>query len=332
MVQYGDDKATFLKICKYISELISGGTFIKYGLVSEVGKIITKGKVVTPAGCGYAETAEVIAAAVRELSARHGAEVNGVGIGAPGVVDGERGVILTSGNLGWENKPLAGDLSAKLGIPVTLANDANTAAFGEYVCGAGSDYKSVVLITLGTGIGSGIVLNGKLYEGNEGAGAELGHEVIRMDGEKCACGRRGCFEAYASATALIKQTKRAMGKDKESTLWRLCGGDIGLVNGKTAFDGATAGDRTAKRAVSNYLRYLSEGLANIANTFRPEVILIGGGISAQGENLTVPLQRRVDKLMLGHGTYAPVKIKVASLGNDAGLVGAAMLAKERERR
>ena len=306
-----------------------GGTDIKYGLMSEAGEIIEKGKIPTPAGCGYAETVKAIASAVRELSVRHGAQVSGVGIGAPGVVDGERGVILTSGNLGWENKPLAGDLSAKLGIPVTLANDANAAAFGEYICGAGSDYKSVVLITLGTGIGSGIVLNGKLFEGCEGAGAELGHEVIRMDGEKCACGRRGCFEAYASATALIKQTRRAMEKDRQSMLWRLCGGDTESVNGKTAFDGATAGDKAAKRVVNNYLRYLSEGLANIANAFRPEAVLIGGGISAQGENLTKPLQKRVDKLMLGHGAYAPVKILTASLGNDAGLMGAAMLAKEK---
>ena len=156
--------------------------------------------------------------------------------------------------------------------------------------------------------------------------------VRLVAGSGCACGRRGCFEAYASATALIKQTKRAMEKDRQSKLWQLCGGDIESVNGKTAFDGAKEGDKTAKRVVNNYLRYLSEGLANIANTFRPEAILIGGGISAQGENLTKPLQKRVDKLMLGRGTYAPVKIKVASLGNDAGLVGSAMLAKERERR
>lgn len=305
-----------------------GGTFVKYGLVGEGGEIIEKGKVPTPAGCGYAETAEVIASAVRGL-AKSGASVCGLGIGAPGVVDGERGIVLTSGNLGWVNKPLAQDLSERLGIPVTLTNDANAAAYGEYACGAGSDYKSVVLITLGTGVGSGIVLNGKLYEGNEGAGAELGHEVIRMGGEKCACGRRGCFEAYASATALIRQTKRVMEKDKQSMLWQLCGGDINKVNGKTAFDGAQSGDRTAKRVVSNYLRYLSEGLANIANTFRPEAILIGGGISAQGESLVKPLQKRVDKLMLGHGAYAPVKILAATLGNDAGLVGAAMLAKEK---
>lgn len=305
-----------------------GGTYIKYGLMSEVGEIIEKGKVPTPAGCDYAETVEVIASAVRGI-AKPGASVCGLGIGAPGVVDGEKGIVRLSGNLGWENKPLASDLSGALGIPVTLANDANAAAFGEYVCGAGKQYNSIVLITLGTGVGSGIVLNGKLFEGNEGAGAELGHEVIRFGGEKCACGKRGCFEAYASATALIKQTKRAMEKDGQSKLWQLCESDINKVNGKTAFDGAAAGDKTAKRVVNNYLRYLSEELANIANTFRPEVILIGGGISAQGENLTKPLQKRLDKLMLGHGAYAPVRIKAASLGNDAGLVGVAMLAKEK---
>lgn len=210
-----------------------GGTDIKYGLVSEAGEIIEKGKIPTPAGCGYAETVKAIATAVRGLSARRSAPVCGLGIGAPGVVDGENGIVLTSGNLGWENKPLAEDLSAKLGIPAVLTNDANAAAYGEYACGAGSEYKSVVLITLGTGVGSGIVLNGRLYEGCAGAGAELGHEVIRMGGEKCACGRRGCFEAYASATALIKQTRRAMEKDRQSMLWQLCGGDIEAVDGKT---------------------------------------------------------------------------------------------------
>ena len=135
------------------------------------------------------------------------------------------------------------------------------------------------------------------------------------------------MEAYASATALIKQTKRAMEKDGQSKLWQMCEGDISQVNGKTAFNGVQQGDKTAKRVVNNYLRYLAEGFANIANSFRPEAILIGGGISAQGEKLTIPLQKRVEKLMLGHGGYAPVKILSATLGNDAGLVGAAMLAK-----
>lgn len=213
-----------------------GGTYIKYGLVSEVGEIIGKGKLPTPAGCGYAETIEAIASAVRGL-AEHGAPVCGLGIGAPGVADGEKGIIRTSGNLGWENKPLAEDLSAKLGIPVTLANDANAAAFGEYACGAGSEYKSVVLITLGTGVGSGIVLNGRLFEGSAGAGAELGHEAIRMGGEKCACGRRGCFEAYASATALIKQTKRAMEKDRQNHHHKELRGNVGEGGGNHARGG-----------------------------------------------------------------------------------------------
>lgn len=307
-----------------------GGTYIKYGVVSEDGKIVEKNKAATPAGCGYAETVGAIAALGRELSARQGIRFRAAGIGAPGVIDGARGVVLTSGNLGWENKPLAGDLSAALGIPVTLTNDANAAAFGEYSGGAGSKYSSIVLITLGTGVGSGIVADGKLFEGNCGAGAELGHEVIRFGGEKCACGRRGCFEAYASATALIRQTKRAMEKDDASVLWQLCGGDLNNVNGKTAFDGKRAGDKAAARVVNTYIKYLAEGIANIANTFRPEAVLLGGGISAEREYLTVPLQKQVNRLMLGHGKYAPVHILTASLGNDAGLVGAAMLAKQRE--
>ena len=305
-----------------------GGTYIKYGLVAENGEITAKRKDKTPAG-GYEQTVTAIASAARELSAEYDESICGLGIGAPGVVDGERGIVLTSGNLGWENKPLAKDLSEALSLPVTLTNDANAAAFGEYICGAGKEYRSVILLTLGTGVGSGIVLNGKLFEGSEGAGAELGHEVIRMGGEKCACGRRGCLERYASATALIRQTKRAMEKDKASALWQLCGGNPANVNGKTAFDGKRAGDKTASKVVGNYIRYLAEGIANIANVIRPQAVLLGGGISAEGAYLTEPLQKRVNKLMLGHGRYAPVKILAAKLGNDAGLVGAAMLAKEK---
>lgn len=313
----------------YYAGIDLGGTNIKCGIVDEEGKIIIQESVPTHSEKGFSYVAETMANLVIKLARANKIDVKAVGVGSPGMIDGERGAVVYSNNLAWQKVSLAAELKNRLRIPVRITNDANAAAFGEYACGAGSEYKSVVLITLGTGIGSGIVLNGKLYEGSAGAGAELGHEVIRMGGEKCACGRRGCFEAYASATALIRQTKRAMEKDRQSTLWRLCEGDINNVNGKTAFDGAAAGDKTAKRVISNYRRYLSEGLANIANTFRPEAILIGGGISAQGENLTKPLQKRVDKLMLGHGAYAPVKILTASLGNDAGLVGAAMLAKEK---
>ena len=315
---------------KYYIGIDLGGTFIKYGLVSEGGEIVEKGKVPTPSGCGFAETVEAIASAVQGLGRERGISAAGAGIGAPGVVDGGRGIVLTSGNLGWENEPLAKALSARLEIPVALTNDANAAAFGEYACGAGKEYSTVVLITLGTGVGSGIVLNGQLYEGCDGAGAELGHDVIRFGGEKCACGRRGCFEAYASATALIRQTRRAMEKDRASALWDLCGGDPEKVNGKTAFDGMRAGDKTATRVVRAYIRYLAEGVANIANVFRPQAVILGGGLSVEGETLTVPLQKEADRRMLGHGRYAPVRVVAARLGNDAGLIGAAMLAKQRE--
>lgn len=304
-----------------------GGTFVKYGAVDENGNISKKDKIPTPAGCDYGATVSAIAKAVKGMIADMGVPES-VGIGCPGVIDGEHGMVVTGGNLGWKNMPLASDLGELLGIPVTLCNDANAAAYGEYICGAGKEYRSIVLITLGTGVGSGVIFGGKLFTGELGAGAELGHEVIRMDGDPCACGRRGCFEAYASASALVRQTKNAMVAHPESKMWELCKGSVDNADGRTAFDGMRRGDDTAKEVVERYLNYLAEGIANIVNVFRPQAVLIGGGISAEGEALTLPLQEKVDSKILGRGRYAPVKIGAASLGNDAGLVGAAMLAKE----
>ena len=304
-----------------------GGTFVKFGAVDESGNILKKDKIPTPAGCDYGATVSAIAEAVKGMTADMGVPES-VGIGCPGVIDGEHGMVITGGNLGWEDKPLASDLGELLGIPVTLCNDANAAAYGEYACGAGKEYKSIVLITLGTGVGSGIIFGGKLFTGELGAGAELGHTVICLDGEPCACGRRGCFEAYASASALVRQTKNAMICHPESKMWELCRGNADNADGRTAFDGMRQGDETAKEVVERYLGYLAEGIANIVNVFRPQAVLIGGGISAEGETITKPLQEIVDFRILGHGRYAPVKIRAASLGNDAGLVGAAMLAKE----
>ncbi|HIX09501.1 MAG TPA: ROK family protein [Firmicutes bacterium] len=304
-----------------------GGTFIKFGAVDGSGSILKKDKIPTPLGCDYGATVSAIAKAVKGMIADMGMPES-VGIGCPGVIDGEHGMVVTGGNLGWENKPLAQDLGERLGLPVALCNDANAAAYGEYACGAGKAYKSIVLITLGTGVGSGVIFGGKLFTGELGAGAELGHEVIRMDGEACACGRRGCFEAYASASALVRQTRNAMTCHPESRMWELCKGSADNADGRTAFDGMRRGDKTAKAVVERYLNYLAEGIANIANVFRPQTVLIGGGISAEGEALTLPLQEMVDTKILGRGRYAPVTIKAASLGNDAGLVGVAMLAKE----
>ena len=275
-----------------------GGTFIKFGAVGENGNILRKDKIPTPAGCDYGATVSAIAKAVKGMIADMGMPES-VGIGCPGVIDGEHGMVITGGNLGWEIKPLAQDLGRLLGIPVTLAN-------------------------------GGVIFGGKLFTGELGAGAELGHTVICMDGEPCACGRRGCFEAYASASALVRQTKNAMVCHPESKMWELCRGNADNADGRTAFDGMRQGDETAKEVVERYLNYLAEGIANIVNVFRPQAVLIGGGISAEGETITKPLQKMVDTKILGRGRYAPVTIRTASLGNDAGLVGAAMLAKERK--
>ena len=306
-----------------------GGTFVKFGAVDESGNILKKDKIPTPAGYDYGATVSAIAEAVKGMTVDMGTPKS-VGIGCPGVIDGEHGMVVTGGNLGWENKPLVQDLGKQLGIPVTLCNDANAAAYGEYACGAGKEYRSIVLITLGTGVGSGVIFGGKLFTGELGAGAELGHEVIRMDGEPCACGRGGCFEAYASASALVRQTKNAMVCHPESKMWELCKGSADNADGRTAFDGMRQDDETAKEVVERYLGYLAEGIANIVNVFRPQAVLIGGGISAEGETITKPLQKKIDLKILGRGRYAPVTIRAASLGNDAGLVGAAMLAKERK--
>ena len=280
------------------------------------------------------ETAQELAALAEEairLSGIAKSEIGGVGIGSPGIIDSEEGEVVSWTNFGWKNVKLSRLVGKKLALPVSVLNDANAAALGEYTYGAAKEYRSAVMITVGTGVGSGIVFDGKLFEGNGGAGAELGHEVIRFGGEKCSCGRRGCLEAYASATALIRQAKRAMALNTDSLLWQLCSGDIEAVNGKIIFEALHAGDKTARAVFNRYVKYLSEGVINAVNIFRPEAVIIGGGISAQGETLTAPIQRKVDKEMLGGKETPSVKVVAATLGNDAGIFGAAAFAESKNK-
>lgn len=315
---------------KYYAGIDLGGTFIKCGLVDEGGRVAIKEKIPTGKERPYKEIAGDMAACVRRLMKKAGAsQLAAAGIGSPGTIDSENGTIVYSNNIDWKDVPLGGALEAALGVPTFVTNDANAAALGESFCGAGAKYKSTVFITLGTGVGGGIVLEGKLFEGGRSAGAEIGHTVIRFGGEKCTCGRRGCFEAYASATALIRQTKAAMKKHPESALWKLCGGDPEMVDGKTAFDGMKAGDRYATKVVKDYIGYLAEGVTNLANVFRPDAILLGGGVCAEGDTLLKPLKEKVEQLIYGGEEYAPVEILIASLGNDAGLCGAAKYAMDR---
>ena len=314
---------------KYYIGIDLGGTFVKCGIVDAQGNILIKDKIPTGNGRPYTQIATGMAEFAEQLIARAGLkkeDVKAAGIGAPGTVDSQNGVIVYSNNIRWENVPLCGEIEKRLKLPTYITNDANAAALGENFCGAGKEYQSMVFITLGTGVGGGIIIDGKLFEGNKSAGAEIGHEMIRMGGEKCTCGRKGCFEAYASATALINQTKRAMQKNADSLLWNLCENHLDNVEGKTVFDAKDAGDKTAEKVVKNYIRYLAEGVTNLVNVFRPEAIVLGGGVCAQGDKLIKPLKRKVNAHAYGGVKYAPVEIVTASLGNDAGLCGAARLA------
>ncbi len=305
-----------------------GGTFIKGAIVNEEGKIVTKTKVPTECERGADAVVENIATLCHkllELSGMKKDDITAIGMGVPGMIDSDEGVVVTSNNLGWKDFPIAEKLTALTGLPVKTANDANAAALGEMKFGFGGIYKNIILLTLGTGVGGGIIINGKLVEGNRGAGAELGHTVIEFGGESCTCGRRGCLEAYASATALIRDTKRAMEKHKDSKLWEI--GSLDAVSGKTAFDYYDR-DEYAKDVVDSYVSHLACGITNMANIFRPDAVVLGGGVCAQGDSLILPLQKLVNENVFGKDQGPAVKVLTAKLENDAGCLGAAALVIE----
>lgn len=307
----------------YYIGLDIGGTFIKAGLVNENGDIIKHSSIETKATRKAERVIEDMVAQIRELAA--GAEFESVGIGCPGSIYSETGTVEYSNNLYWRKVPLGEMLKAELKKPVFVSNDANVAALGEAKFGAGKGYSDVIMITLGTGVGMGIVVDGKMFEGYRSMGGEGGHIVIRENGVRCTCGRRGCLEAYASATALIRETLNAMMIDKNSLMWEFCANDLNKVDGKTSFECAKRGDITAQKVVDDYIKALSEGVINVINIFRSQAIIIGGGVSAQGAYLTHPIQQYVDKYRYGGRESLPVKILTASLGNDAGILGAASL-------
>ena len=299
-----------------------GGTFVKGIIIDEKGKIVCEDSVPTVTGEGLADCIETLAETLVRNAGVVFSAIKGAGVGCPGLIDSTRGEVVFAGNMNLKNYTLQKLLQEKLSIPVKICNDANAAALGEARFGAGKGYKDSVLITLGTGVGGGIVIGGKLFEGYKSAGAEIGHMVIEHGGAKCTCGRRGCFEAYCSARALTARTKWAMEEDTSSAMWNTYTHDS--ADGRTAFEYMDT-DRTAKQVVGWYLKYLNCGIANIANIFRPQVIMIGGGVAAQGSRLSVPLQEMLNKEIFAGTDYAPVKVECATLGNKAGAFGAAAL-------
>lgn len=306
-----------------------GGTNIKVGIVNGENKIIATAKRKTLAQRPWQEIAQDIALCVKDAVAEAETDLSQcekIGIGCPGTTNAETGVVVYANNFnGWVNIPLGEYLQNELKLPVSLSNDANCAALGEYVAGAAKNYKSTVLITLGTGVGGGVVFDGKIFEGGNPGGAELGHCIIIADGEQCTCGAKGCWEAYSSATALIREAKAKATQCPESLLCRLCEGDLENMNGIIPFKAARENDTAALEVIDQYIKWLGIGLVNMANVFRPDVILISGGICGEGTYLTDPLNTYVKKYSYG-SAYTPVpQVITATLGNDAGIIGAAAL-------
>ena len=304
-----------------------GGTNIAVGIVNKNGDITAKKSVKTGAQRPFTEIIKDMAECALSLMKDNHIpldEIEKIGIATPGTINTEKGVLVYANNFkDGENVPMADLLRKYIDKPVYLGNDANVAALGEVISGAAKGAKNAVMITLGTGVGGGIVINGEIYEGNYSAGGELGHIMLIQDGQQCSCGRKGCWEAYASATALIRQTRHAMIDNPDSLMNVIS--TLDNVDGKTAFDAAKKGDKAAQKVVDDYIRYIAEGLVDITNIFRPEIIIIGGGICHEGEYILTPIREYLGKYAYAGSRLPEQKITTAALGNDAGIIGAAFL-------
>lgn len=301
-----------------------GGTNIEVGIVDENYKIVGRASLKTRAPRPAEEIADDMTHAVYDAAKNAGISVDDIksfGIASPGTIDSKAGMIAFAGNLRFTNVPFVKLMEERTGKRFLIENDAAAAAYGEYIAGVGKGTKNFIAVTLGTGIGGGIVIDGKIYAGSGNAGGELGHNVLVYGGEECSCGRKGCWEAYASVTALIRQTKQAMLENPESDMWKVCGGKLESVNGRTAFDAMRRDDTAARFVVDRYIEYVAAGVVDIINIFQPDMLCIGGGISHEGETLMAPIRKYAEEHSCAGGTV----IKAAALGNDAGIIGGAFL-------
>ena len=311
-----------------------GGTNIAVGLVNENYEIVVKKSTPTKAERPADEIAADIAMLCQRVCAEKGIDVKdiaNIGVATPGIADCDTGEVVYSCNLPFRKFPLAAKVAGVLGIDasrVTLANDANAAAWGEAVAGAAKGSSNSVMITLGTGVGGGIILDNKIYTGFNYAGAELGHIVIEIDGAQCGCGRKGCWEAYSSATGLIRMTREAL-EECRATGRQTIMSKAERISGRTACEAMRAGDEVGKEVYDRYVKYLAAGLTNIINIFQPEIISLGGGVSNEGQSLIDALLPLVRAEQYGSSQLDSEKLtelRIAKLGNDAGIIGAAALA------
>lgn len=313
---------------KYYIGIDLGGTNIVAGVVDEnykiISKVSTKTNLPRPEKEIAADMARVSVQAVKEAGLDMN-QIEWVGIGTPGIANSEKGIIEYSCNLGFDNTPMVDYIKEYIDKPVFIENDANAAAYGEYVAGAAKGAKNAVCITLGTGVGGGIIIDGRIYSGSNFAGAEIGHTVIEVDGPECACGRRGCFEVFSSATGLIRMTKEAMDNDKDTLMHKITAERNGKVTARTSFDAMRMGDKTAKVVVDKFIKYLAAGITNTINIFQPDILCIGGGVCNEGDPLLLPVRALVKKEVYTRNSPKNTEIVIAKLGNDAGIIGAAFL-------
>lgn len=305
-----------------------GGTAVKMGVLDTSYEILAQTSIPTDAQRPYQEIIADIRKTAATLLTENGyvlSDCLGVGVGSPGTIDSKNGIVLYSNNIHWDHVPFSKILKQYLSVPVYIQNDANCMALGEVLKGAAKGYQNAIFLTLGTGVGGGIVIDGKIFEGGHCGGAELGHIKCGSQRRRCTCGRYDCLEAYASATALIEDAKKLAEQHPESLLWELCGHNLETMNAKIPFDAADAGDSCGRILVENYIGYLAEGITDLANIFRPDIIVLGGGVCAQGEKLTKPLNQFLQENCFGSEVAYIPEVVIAQNGNNAGMIGAAGL-------
>ena len=300
-----------------------GGTSIKGAAITDKGEILDRFSLVMDKLANPEESigkmCSVIKDFLKDKQYRH--DIVGVGLGVPGILDRELGLVKSSPNMPkWINFNIKKFVENELKLPVKIVNDASSAVLGEARFGSGKEYKNIIMITLGTGVGGGVIIDHKLYDGLGGTGAQLGHAIIRYNGRQCSCGRKGCLEAYASATALIKQARINLSKYPESGLNK-----VKDIDAKVIFEQEKLGDKLAKKLVKEYVTYLSEGLLDYSNIFRPDVFLLSGGVANEGDYLIKKIVRYMKRHHYGYVNAPEIPVKLASLGYDSGKIGAASL-------
>ena len=304
-----------------------GGTGIQVGVVDETGHIIAKSSMVTEVGAPYQEQIAGMARCVQEAMDKAGlpmSELKSVGAGVPGLADQKTGMVAYCPNIHWTDVPFREEFQKHIDKPVFIDNDATVAGLAESVAGVSAGSDSSVFLTLGTGVGGGIVINGKVWNGAHGVGSEIGHMILEADGEPCNCGNNGCLERYCSATAIIRMAREQMDNHPDSLILSMAEGDKAKINAKIVFDAAREGDPTAVKVFRRYIRYLGQAIASIVNFLDPEVVVLGGGVSKAGAFLLDAVRAEVPKYVL-YKTMPIARIELARLGPDAGIIGAAML-------